>query len=87
MAQRYYYCGQTGGGTTLDPFRPEIVDEIGATSWAANQESSEQPQFVVWIDDPEGVLHTELAYAAVSNPNGYDWIEVAEDGSVILHAA
>lgn len=84
---RYYVCGQVGSGTMLDPFRPEIADEEGVTSWSANQESPERPRFVVALADPDDSLHAALAYDADSNPLGYDWLEVADDGTVTLHAA
>jgi hypothetical protein len=83
---RYYVCGMVGSGTMLDAFRPEIADEAGVTAWAANQEAPEQPSFVVTLADPDGSLHAALAYDAASNPLGYDWIEVADDGAVTLHA-
>jgi len=32
-------------------------------------------------------VHAEVAYDKQKNPNGYDWFEVADDGTVTLHAA
>ena len=32
-------------------------------------------------------VHSEVAYDKKTNPDGYDWIEVADDGTVTLHAA
>jgi hypothetical protein len=84
---RYYICGKVGTGTMADPYRPEIVDESGVDTWCASQEAPDQPCFCVSIRDDNGSLHAELAYDATSNPNGYDWFEVAEDGTVTVHAA
>lgn len=32
-------------------------------------------------------VHAEIAYDKKTNPDGYDWIEVADDGTVTLHAS
>lgn len=91
--RRYIYCGQLGSGASDDPFRPEVVDEIPAgTSWSANQQAipglppTPQPQFVVDIDVTDDVF-AGLAYDPTTNPNGFDWIEIADDGTVLIHGA
>ena len=70
-------------------------------SWAANQEveaglpPTPLPRFIVHVGIPAipdllmdaEAVHAEIAYDKQKNPNGYDWIEVADDGTVTLHAA
>lgn len=43
--------------------------------------------FLVNVVDPDGSVHAQVGYDPDTNPNGYDWFEVAEDGTVTLHAA
>ena len=94
MGHRYYICGQVGSGTELDPYRPEIADDLPeGCGWAANQEMSGAvpnvtplPQFMVMVASDDAALHALLAYAKKTNPNGYDYFEIAEDGSVTYAA-
>lgn len=96
---RYYICGQVGSGTEADPYRPEIADEVPAEfGWAANQEFATlipqplpAPRFMVNVASADQAAldawHAQVAYAKTTNPNGYDWLEVHEDGTVSVHAA
>jgi hypothetical protein len=84
---KFFICGQLGDGTKENTFRPECVDEFPPrTSWSANRESPELPRFVVHaaLTDEE---FADLAYDADTNPNGFDWVEVDDNGGVIIHAA
>ena len=92
MSDRYYICGRIGSGTEDDPYRPEVADEPGVTSWAANQQLESllptpvhAPRFIVWVLG-DAALHAELGYSD-ANPDGFDYFEVADDGTVTLHAA
>lgn len=92
MSTRHYICGQVGSGIEADPYRPEIADDLTPhrLTWAANQEfesllpPTPLPRFIVHAILPEAV-HADLAYSP-TNPNGFDWLEVHEDGTVTLHA-
>jgi hypothetical protein len=79
-----YVTAEMPDGTTQDfPITP---------SWAANQDiepgllPTPLPRFMVHavLTDEQ---HAEVAYDKKANPNGYDWFEVADDGTVTLHAA
>ena len=77
-----------------DPIRPENPDELAAlgdTDWGSAPEvlswllPTTGTRRIVTFDDE--VAHEELAYDPGANPNGYDWFEVADDGTVTFRAA
>ena len=76
--------------TVEGPDGPVIVPVT--PGWAANQKveagspPTPLPRFLVHAVLTEAE-HAEVAYDKKTNPNGYDWLEVAEDGTVTLHAA
>jgi len=87
-----YVDVETPDGTLTVPVTP---------SWAANQDiepglpPTPLPRFMVAVGIPAipdllmdaEAVHAEVAYDKKTNPDGYDWIEVADDGTVTLHAA
>lgn len=84
MSTRYYICGQVGSGTEDDPYRPEIADVSGVRDWAANQECAAGPtplpRFLVHVLG-DAALHEALSVSP-ANPDGYDYLDIADDGSV-----
>lgn len=101
MAERCYICGLTSGGAYAQwawetrradmGLYPEIADD-GAYDFSLVQAYDDQlpptelPRAVVSILDPDGAIHAEVAYDKDTNPLGYDWLEVFDDGKVVVHA-
>ena len=97
MRNRYFFCGTITDGEHIVP---EVVPELPTRTrtlptgrmvtrvcdWAASYEFPTDARCVVWADVTEAEF-AELAYDSSSNPNGFDWFEVADDGTVTLHAA
>jgi hypothetical protein len=93
----YILCGSItdAEGRTM----PEVVPELptrtrtlpngrvveGRCSWQANYEHPTDERCVVWADVTDAEF-ADLAYDKQTNPNGFDWFEVADDGTVTLHA-
>lgn len=95
MSNRYIICGSIQDG---DRIIPEVVPELpprtrefrgrtvtGTPDWAATYEHPTDERCVVWADVTEAEF-AELAYDKTANPLGFDWLEVADDGTVTLHA-
>jgi hypothetical protein len=95
MSNRYFICGSIQDG---DRIIPEVVPELplrtrefrgrtvtGAPDWAANYEHPTDERCVVWADVTDAEF-ADLAYDKQTNPNGFDWFEVADDGTLTLHA-
>ena len=74
-----------------DPLRPEAADESGSRMVVGIQECLSwmlgvyAPRWIVYVDDPDGSWHAQHAYDKDTNPLGFEWVEVWEDGKVDVH--
>ena len=93
---RYFICGTV---QVDDVTVPEVVPELpprtrtlpngrvvtGTPDWMSTYEFPTDERACVWADLTDAEF-AELAYDKDTNRNGFDWLEVADDGTVIVNA-
>ena len=92
---RYFICGTV---QVDDVTVPEVVPELpprvrevngrtvtGTPDWMSSYEFPTDERACVWADLTDAEF-AELAYDKDTNRNGFDWLEVADDGTVIVNA-
>jgi hypothetical protein len=78
---RLIICGVIGTGEKDDPIRPQVADE--AVEVLSAQYSPDYTTALAAVDDASFL---SLAWSE-TNPDGYDWMEFFDDGTVVVHGA